>query len=324
MAIFGFLEIFWCDSQWFRRISSRLYGFHKMAVTRCVGTRVLRNFSDLDRAYANNHDKVTNLATNIFMIKFLTSHSKYRGFLNYRYFFHSGILFDRSEPVITLKILLDNENFYKREDDPESKEKMKEYQRNYYLENKDKLRDNKQKYRSQNKDKKKEYGREYSIQNKEKLKEYSQNYYNKNKDKIKESFREYRIENKDKLNEYNRKYYNQNKEKKKELDREYRIQNKEKMKKYYKDYRTQNKEKINEYCREFYFKKNIEKNNGDFVPSYSWQNNTIIKEFFEGISPLLHINDLSDWYRISRSQINDMKGIFVITLTKLNDSRQFI
>ena len=74
-------------------------------------------------------------------------------------------------------------------------------------------------------------------------------------------------------------------------------------------YYLMNKEKLKEYDRKRYVKKTIDKNNGHFIPSYSWKNNDSVREYFERIAPLLHINDLSDWYRISRSQINDMKGI---------------
>ncbi len=147
----------------------------------------------------------------------------------------------------------------------------------------------------------KELSSEYRTQNKDKLK----NYYIQNKDKLKVSSREYYLLNKNKMNESNRKNYFQNIEKKKEYYREYRNLNKDKIKEASREYRLLNKEKI----KQLNVKKNIERNNGTYVPFISWKSDESIREYFENIAPLLHISDLSDWYRISRLQIHDMKGM---------------
>ena len=54
---------------------------------------------------------------------------------------------------------------------------------------------------------KKEYDKEYYLKNKDKKKEYYKEYYSKNKDKENERIKEYRIKNKDKLKEYRKEYY---------------------------------------------------------------------------------------------------------------------
>ena len=90
----------------------------------------------------------------------------------------------------------------------------------------------------------KEYNREYWVQNKDQIKEYKKGfwkeYYQQNKERIKEYQKDYREQNK----EYWKDYREQNKEQIKD----YREQNKE----YWKDYREQNKEQLNEYNRNRY------------------------------------------------------------------------
>ncbi len=150
----------------------------------------------------------------------------------------------------------------------------------------------------------KDYFREYEIQNKEKRKEYS-------------------IKNNDKLKEYRREYYLQHKEKKKQSSREYKILNKDKQKEYDQNYYLLNREKI----KHLYVQKNIERNNGIYVPSNSWTSDESIRQYFDVISPLLHISDLSDWYRISRDQIVDLKGIkisFLLLIPSLSIIFQFL
>ena len=93
-----------------------------------------------------------------------------------------------------------------------------EYQRQYRIENKDKIK----LYSIENKDKIKQY------YNKDKIKQYYKQYYNENKDKIKQSKKQYYEENKDKIKQY----YDQNKDKIKQYNKQYYDQNKDKIKKY--------------------------------------------------------------------------------------------
>ena len=89
---------------------------------------------------------------------------------------------------------------------------------------------------------KKEYKKEYYENNKEKINEQKKEYYENNKEKIKEYHKEWYENNP----EYNKEYYEQNKEKINEKCKEYKENNKEKIKEYKKEYRENNKEKINE------------------------------------------------------------------------------
>ena len=205
----------------------------------------------------------------------------------------------------------------------QNKEKIKEANRNYYIQTKKKLKElneeeNKNNDTSEFSDVKAKtniYFKEYRNQNKEKIKEYNQKYRIINKEKIKK----YSIQNKEKMNKISRNYYLQNKEKMKKLVCEYRKLHRDKLKEYYRLYSIRNKEKIKNYqlknrekLKKLLIKKNIERNNGLYVSLNSWKSEESIRQYFDKISPLLHIDDLSDWYRISRNQIIELKGILLI------------
>lgn len=92
--------------------------------------------------------------------------------------------------------------------------KEKDYQKNYYENNKDRIKEIKKRYRENNKDQIREYQKQYRENNKDKIKDW----YDNNKDKIKEYnrnyYKEYYYENKDKIKEY-QKRYNENKKSRK-------------------------------------------------------------------------------------------------------------
>ena len=79
---------------------------------------------------------------------------------------------------------------------------------------------------------KKEYSKQYYEENKEQLKEKRE----KNKDKINEYQKQYRKDNKDKFKEYSKQYREDNKELKKEYRKQYYEENKDRMIKYSKQY----------------------------------------------------------------------------------------
>jgi len=87
---------------------------------------------------------------------------------------------------------------------------------------------------------KKEYDKKYYQDNIEKIKEKKKNYRLENKKKIKN----YRLENKEKLEEYHKKYYLENKEKLEEYHKKYLSENKEKVNKRQKKYLSENTKNI--------------------------------------------------------------------------------
>ena len=123
-----------------------------------------------------------------------------------------------------------------------TEEEKKQYDKDYYENNKDILKEKKREYDLNNKEKRKEY----NEKNKEKIKEYNE----KNKDILKEKRKEYNENNK----EEKKQYYQNNKEKIKEQTKEYRENNKEKIK----EYRENNKEYIKEYNKQRHLKKKEE------------------------------------------------------------------
>jgi len=76
----------------------------------------------------------------------------------------------------------------------------KEYTKEYYENNKEKLLKNQNEYREKNKQNIKEYMKEYREKNKEKTKEYMKEYRENHKEKCLKTMKEYREKNKDKLN----------------------------------------------------------------------------------------------------------------------------
>lgn len=102
----------------------------------------------------------------------------------------------------------------------------------WYEQNKDKLKELHKQYYEQNKDKIKELNKQYKEDNKDKIKEVNKKYYEDNKDKLKELNKQYYQDNKDKIKEQKKQYYEDNKDKIKEHQKQYREQNKYKIKKY--------------------------------------------------------------------------------------------
>jgi hypothetical protein len=78
-------------------------------------------------------------------------------------------------------------------------------------------------------------------------------------------------------------------------------------------YYLKNKNSIIAKQRELYILKK-KKENENYIHSprketlYSWKNRESTRKYFETASKLLHISDFSDWYRISRSQIQQTGG----------------
>tara|TARA_B110000285_G_C14898969_1_gene502256 strand:+ start:63 stop:854 length:792 start_codon:yes stop_codon:yes gene_type:complete len=131
-----------------------------------------------------------------------------------------------------------------------SKEEYKEYHKEYIINNKEKLKEQKRLYNI----KTKELRKQYCIDNKEKIKERQKQYRIYNKDKIKqykidnkEKNKQYCIDNKEKIKETLKQRYINNKDKIKEISKQYRINNKYKVKEISKKYRINNKDKIKQY-----------------------------------------------------------------------------
>jgi hypothetical protein len=76
-----------------------------------------------------------------------------------------------------------------------------------------------------NKEKHKEYNKLYRLNNKEKIKKIKKEYYLKNKEIIKEKVRLYKLLNSDKIRKKNKIYILKNKEKRNKYNKEYSLKN---------------------------------------------------------------------------------------------------
>jgi hypothetical protein len=104
----------------------------------------------------------------------------------------------------------------------ENKEKKKEYGKQYYLKNKEKIKEQLKQWRLKNK----EYGKQYYLKNKEKHNEQNKQWYLKNKNKVIEQNKQWYLNNKEKTRINRKKWYLKNKEKRKLYELKYYSLNK--------------------------------------------------------------------------------------------------
>jgi hypothetical protein len=122
-------------------------------------------------------------------------------------------------------------------------EKKKQYNKEYYLNNKEKLIQKRKEYRLNNKEKQKQYKKEYYLNNKEKQKQY----YLNNKEKQKQYKKEYYLNNKEKIKQKTKEYCLNNKEKIKQ----WRLNNREKIIQQKKKHYLKNKKHYNQKCKQW-------------------------------------------------------------------------
>lgn len=101
----------------------------------------------------------------------------------------------------------------------------------------------------------KEYKKQWYQKNKERISEEYKNMYKENSEKIKERVKNYRDNNKEKIKERDKKYYELNKEKIKETNKKWYENNKEKIKLYKKEWSLKNRESLRER-RKIWYEKN--------------------------------------------------------------------
>jgi hypothetical protein len=135
---------------------------------------------------------------------------------------------------------------------------LKEQQKNYRQEHRDKILNYKKNYREENKEKIAKYNKKYEETNSEQVKEAVAKYREENKEKIAEKTKAYREAHKDEIKIWKEKYNEENKEILKEKSKEFRAKNKEAIKEKGKKYYEENKEEVNKRNKE-YQEKNREK-----------------------------------------------------------------
>ncbi len=119
---------------------------------------------------------------------------------------------------------------------PKCKECIKEYDKQYHIENREKIKEYDKQYKIKHKEEIKERDKQYRSEHKEEIKENKKQYNAEHKEEIKEQRKQYRTEHKEELKEYKKQWYVENKEEIKEHRKQYNIENKENIKEYKKQY----------------------------------------------------------------------------------------
>jgi hypothetical protein len=179
-----------------------------------------------------------------------------------------------------------------------------DYAREYYLRNRDDISKSRQEHYVRNKDIICEAKRTYYLLNKDSVIGARREYYRRNKDSMKESMRE-----------YHRTYYFQHKNhtgedvyqfQRERICNELRKRNREEANR---AYYLRNKDKNRE--RESYIRA-VKKSAGStrLMGRRSLKTPALVRDYIEALGKQLHISDYTDWYRISRTQITNVGGLF--------------
>lgn len=120
----------------------------------------------------------------------------------------------------------------------------KEYKREYYLKNRDKVLKKVLEYRENNKEKVLETSRKYKRNNRQLLRDKAKVYYYEHREELKGTRLEYK-------REYNKKYYEDNKDDLKAKKKQYAKDNADKLKEKRKIYEANNRKKIQETHRKY-------------------------------------------------------------------------
>ncbi len=89
-----------------------------------------------------------------------------------------------------------------------NKEKLKKYQKQYYQANKEKIKQRQKQYYQKHKEKRKEYLKQYQAKHKEKYKEYGKRYYKNHKEQRKHNLEQFKEKNKEYFKQYHKKHIN--------------------------------------------------------------------------------------------------------------------
>eukprot|EP01124_Arcella_intermedia_P024109 TRINITY_DN3987_c0_g2_i2.p1 TRINITY_DN3987_c0_g2~~TRINITY_DN3987_c0_g2_i2.p1 ORF type:complete len:480 (-),score=120.91 TRINITY_DN3987_c0_g2_i2:412-1851(-) len=169
----------------------------------------------------------------------------------------------------------------------EGVERIRLQKRESYLRNIEKIKERRVEYRIKNREAIKEQQRLYFIKNKESILEKQKLYKQNNQEAIKEQQSNWRNQNRLTIQETIKKYHLKNKHTIKLQKQLYYIKNKHTIKLKLSHYRLQHKKPRKHLI---------------------WTNPLHVTQFFESAKVQLHISNPDDWYRISRTQINQLGG----------------
>jgi hypothetical protein len=164
----------------------------------------------------------------------------------------------------------------------------------------------KRRYRSENSAAFKERDRQYRMKNPESIRKRDYEYRTKHSDTIKSA----RLVKREAICESDRQYRAVNGAAISARDRAYRATHNAAIREYHATRQ--------EMAHEVYLQRSLAKNE-HYVPSplrhcatgprQSWKSSQAVRGFFETAALSLHVDDLSDWYRVSRFQIKSLGGM---------------
>lgn len=139
-----------------------------------------------------------------------------------RFYIDNNDCINKKSPIKTKEEILNDKKEYKTiyKEKDENIKKIQEYNKNYYIQNKEDIIEYNKQYREKNKEDLKEKKQEYYEYNKEEINNKKKEYRKNNKEEILKKEKEYYENNKERINEKNKRYYNENKAKRQEKNKE--------------------------------------------------------------------------------------------------------
>lgn len=147
-----------------------------------------------------------------------------------------------------LKAVLTDEKCLNNNLSFQTEEEHKDYIKQYYVNNIERIKD----YRQQHRDKILEYKKQYRQENSEKISEYNKTYVQENSEEVKQRKKKYNEANKEKISKKCKEYNESHKEEIAALKKKYAEEHKEEIKQKTKEFRENNKEKISEKGAQYY------------------------------------------------------------------------
>ena len=154
----------------------------------------------------------------------------------------------------------------------------------------------------------KEYHKEYYLKNKDKIDKKQKEYYYKNKDKISKKNKERYKKDADKIKKKQRGYNKIHKKEKAIADKKYQEKNKDKITKWQKEYREENKDKAKEYMK--IYRKNVLQNLKDYNKTHKKERNVYLKKKRKTDISFKITHDLR--CRVNKATKNKLKDISAI------------
>jgi hypothetical protein len=190
------------------------------STTLSLEERLRQHTSDYNRYLNNKRDFVSSFVIiergnyKIVLLENYPCETREELLIRERYYFDTLNCINKCRPILTTK---------------EQCDEKKDYNKQYYIENRDEIKDQNKQYYIENREEIIEKQKQYRIENREELKDQKKQYRIENREKLIEKQKQYYIENREEIIEQKKQYYIENSEEKKEYSKQYRIENRDKI-----------------------------------------------------------------------------------------------